>query len=123
MKFFSTYEVCDLKISYGRSYTGQEALIAAGEKEMGYFVRDLQRARDIARKERIEAANKELGRQNEGPKKKQPISEDEWRLVREVRRQRGSRKRARLRKVFNKRHWYILFIASPPLTLAIINTC
>mmetsp|Transcript_15299 Transcript_15299/g.28568 ORF Transcript_15299/g.28568 Transcript_15299/m.28568 type:complete len:483 (-) Transcript_15299:71-1519(-) len=83
VRHFCSLPSCDLKVAFARSYTGQEMLLSSGLKEMGYYVRDETRARDIARKERIEAANKELGRNNEGPKKKVLISEEEWKLVRE----------------------------------------
>ncbi|GMH89301.1 hypothetical protein TL16_g11417 [Triparma laevis f. inornata] len=83
IKFYCGFEKCDLKIAFASSYTGQEILLNKQEKEMGYYVRDETRARDIARKERIEKANKELGRNNEGPKKKSLISDEEWKLVRE----------------------------------------
>jgi len=83
VKFIAAHEEVDTKIACGFSYTGQEALLAKKNKEIGFWVRDLQRKRDKEKKDRIEKANRELGKKNEGPKKKQLISDDEWKIVKE----------------------------------------
>jgi len=45
VKFFSSYDACDMKIACGFSYTGQESLLAKNNKKIGFYVRDLQRKR------------------------------------------------------------------------------
>ncbi|GMI26691.1 hypothetical protein TeGR_g12532, partial [Tetraparma gracilis] len=69
--------------SYAFAYTGQESALARNNKEIGFYIRDLQRERDIAKKERVEAANKELSKKNQGDKKKMLLSDDEWAVARE----------------------------------------
>jgi len=47
----------DLTISYAFSYTAQEIALKNGFKEIGVFLRDLQRQKNLERKARIEADN------------------------------------------------------------------
>eukprot|EP00520_Triparma_pacifica_P003851 CAMPEP_0118642770 /NCGR_PEP_ID=MMETSP0785-20121206/6011_1 /TAXON_ID=91992 /ORGANISM="Bolidomonas pacifica, Strain CCMP 1866" /LENGTH=480 /DNA_ID=CAMNT_0006534341 /DNA_START=105 /DNA_END=1544 /DNA_ORIENTATION=- len=83
VKYLAGFEEVNMKIACGFSFTGQEALLQKKNKEIGFWVRDLQRQRDKEKKDRIEQANRELGKKNEGPKKKQLLSDDEWKIVNE----------------------------------------
>jgi ankyrin repeat protein len=86
VKQISQYDGIDMQLGYAYSYTAQETALAKKpqNKEIGFYIRDLQRARDIEKKERIEAANKAMGKKNrEGTKKKTLLSEDEWAIAKE----------------------------------------
>ena len=87
--YLASHEELNMKIACGSAFTGQEALLQKKNKEIGFWVRDLQRTRDKERKDKIERANRELGMKNEGPKKKQLINDDEWKIVKEFKKGRN----------------------------------
>ena len=82
VKQMSLYEDIDMKIGYAFSYTGQEFALTKGNKEVGFYIRDLLREWAIAEKEKEEAAINDNDRKNrekrEKVKKKTLLTEDEW---------------------------------------------
>jgi len=83
VEMISLYDGIDMKVAYAASYTGQESALAKNNREIGFYIRDLQRQRDKDKKDRIEAANNAMGKKNAQGKKKTLLSEDEWAVAKE----------------------------------------
>ncbi len=83
VRMLSGMETVDMQKSYAGSYTGQEEAIRRGNKEIGFYARDLQRERDLRRKELVDKANKDLAAKNEEGKKKVLLSDAEWQVAKD----------------------------------------